>query len=189
MTRTWKLLCLTALLSALAVPAFLHANDPEKVKKPLTDAEKLDAILDQLSDLRTELKGDIRRAGQQADAKNRELDDRLRYLTERVEKLERALDRATTTPRTSFFQPAPVPAGGSATGTIQLQNMWTDMATVNLNGRFYNLQPGQTVTLANQPAGEYTYEVLANGYGTIRGPVTRTLDNNRTLTVFVYPMR
>jgi outer membrane murein-binding lipoprotein Lpp len=189
MTHTWKFLCLAVMLSVFAVPASLRAGDPEKANKQLTDAEKLDAILNQMKDLRTELKKEIRDASSQATAKNQELDDRLKFLTDRVERLERSLDRLSATPRTSFFQPAPVPPANNATGTILLQNTWTDMATVVLNGRAYQVPPGQTLTLPNQPGGEYTYEVLANGYGTIRGPVTRNLDSNRTLSIYVYPMR
>ncbi len=186
MTPNRTSLCLAAIVIALLVPASGRATDPEK--KAPTDAEKLDLILRQLGELKSEMK----EARSQAEVKNRELDDRLKFLTDRVERLEKSLDRASVTQRSSFFQPTPLNPVNPVSilgGTIVLQNTWLDWATVVLNGKEYPVAPGQTLTLPNQPTGVYSYEVVANGYGTIRGPVTRNLENNKTLTIYVYPTR
>jgi hypothetical protein len=46
------------------------------------------------------------------------------------------------------------------TGTIRLFNTSLIPADVVVNSRAYRLEPGETVTLANQPVGPFTYEVL-----------------------------
>jgi hypothetical protein len=182
MTRTLRFLGTIALLTALAAAPVLRASDPEKKDKPLTDSESREIILREIREMRTDLKAEIKDARIQADLRSDALEARLRSLTERVERME----KTAVTTRSSFFQPTPVPlVNGIGAGTIVLQNSFTDFATVNLNGMAYTLFPNQRMTLPNQPTGAYTYEVSVNGFGTIRGPITRILDDNRTLLIYV----
>jgi hypothetical protein len=182
MMRTWNSLTLAALLLAFVVAPAARADDPEKVRKPPTDSEKLDMILRQIGDLRTELKEDIRRTGIEAELRSQLLDKDLKALTERVDRLEKSAAVA----RSSFFQPTPAAPAAAGTGTVVLQNTWGDVATVMLNGRGVVVPPYQTVTLDNEPAGTYTYEVMVNGFGRIRGPVSRVLNNNDRMIISVF---
>jgi hypothetical protein len=183
MTRTWKHLTLAALLLCLAASPAARATDPEK--RVPTDSEKLDMILRQIGELRAELKSDIQNARVEAVLRSEVLEGRLRLLAERVDRLE----KSPTVARSSYFQPTPsATTTNTGTGTIALQNTWGDTATVMLNDRAMVVPPYQTLTLDNQPAGTYTYEVLVNGFGRIRGPVTRVLNSNDRMIISVYPV-
>jgi hypothetical protein len=184
MTRTWKCLTLAAALALATTPA-ARATDPEK--RAPTDSEKLDLILRQIGDLRTELRRDIDNANMRAELRSQVLEERLKSVADRVEHLE----KAAAAVRSSFFQPTPAtpaPAGATGTGTVVLQNTWRDTATVMLNDRAVVVPPFQTVTLDNQPTGTYTHEVLVNGFGRIRGPITRVLNTNDRMIISVFPV-
>jgi len=180
--NTLKLIIPLALLLVLGSSSALRADGEEKINtdKPMSAGER--AILQQIG----ELKADIKAIGEKSDAKIQAIELRLQIMADRVDRLEKSVNRIATTPRTSYFQPtpdaAPAPLGN---GTIVLQNTYTDAATIFLNGKAFEVQPNQSITLPGRPAGAYTYEVLINGYGTIRGPVTRNLDDNRTLLIYV----
>jgi hypothetical protein len=181
MTQTWKLLGFIALFMALVAAPALRASDPEK--KTLTDSEKLDVILRQIGDLRAELKADIKDARIQSELRSQVLEERLKSLADRVDRLE----KDAVTKRSSYFEPVPAPAmGPRGVGTIYLRNSYSDLATVYLNGTPYTLLPNQVVTLPSQPSGAYTYEVAVNHFGTIRGPITRVLNDNGALEIYVY---
>jgi hypothetical protein len=207
MTHTWKFLCFAALGAALVVCPNLRAGDTGDKPQP-TNAD-LKAALDRISErlgsldekvgtlevLSAKVKSmekDLKTLKDHrplADNRLEGIEDQLRLLGDRLDQMERRLERMPAGTRQSNFQPAPALPGNTPSGTILLQNSWTDVATVVLNGRAYQVPPGQTLSLPNQPAGAYTYEVIANGYGTIRGPVMRNLENNGTLSVYVYPAR
>jgi hypothetical protein len=187
MTRTCKSLTLAALLLALAAAPAVRATDPEKDRKPPTDSEKLDLILKHLGELRAELKGDIQNARIEAELRSKVLEGQLKALTERVERLEKA-PAMTRSSYSSYFQPTPATPPPAGAGTVVLHNTWGDAATVMLNDRAIVVPAYQTVALDNQPAGTYTYEVLVNGFGRIRGPVTRVLNNNDRMIISVYAM-
>jgi hypothetical protein len=188
MTHTWKLVRLVAVLAALFAAANLFAGDPEK---PLTDAEKLDKILKQLTDL-TKKTDDIAKKAEDArymaDTKFASVDDQLRLLTERIAKLEEAARKASTIVRESRFEPTPLPAKPLGFGAIVLQSTWGGPATVTVNDMRYVVPPYETITLPNLPVGNYTYDVQVNGYGLVRGPITRYLDNNTRMVISVYPI-
>jgi hypothetical protein len=98
------------------------------------------------------------------------------------------LEKSAALTRSSYFQPTPAAPAPMGAGTIALQNTWGDAATVMLNDRAIVVPPYQTITLDNQPVGTYTYEVLVNGFGRIRGPVSRVLNSNDRMIISVYPV-
>jgi hypothetical protein len=73
---------------------------------------------------------------------------------------------------------APVPP---RTGTVRLVNAYTQAMLIRVNGRNYQLDPGQTLDVALAP-GSFTYEVVG-----VRGAVSRPLEPGQTYTVRVHP--
>ncbi|HEX5270668.1 MAG TPA: hypothetical protein VFW33_09290, partial [Gemmataceae bacterium] len=69
------------------------------------------------------------------------------------------------------------------TGTIHLYNTYTRPVSIVVNGRSYQLEPGETQTLANQSVGTVTYEVLG-----LSARTTRTLTADRPLDIEVYDL-
>jgi peptidoglycan hydrolase CwlO-like protein len=69
------------------------------------------------------------------------------------------------------------------TGTIRLFNTYTQPVSIVLNGRSYQLTPGETTVLSNQPVGTVTYEVLG-----ISPRTTRTLTVERPLDIEVFDL-
>ena len=78
------------------------------------------------------------------------------------------------------------PGTPAATGTIRLENRSGVSATVLLAGRSYVVPPLQSVVVP-QYAGNFTYEVLAEGYGVIRPALTRALGAGETFSIFINP--
>jgi hypothetical protein len=95
-------------------------------------------------------------------------------LTEQVADLKKRLDESSR-------QAARMT---EATGTIRLFNTYTQPVSIVVNGRSYHLDPAGSATLANQPVGTVTYEVL----GLMPRAVTRTLTAERPLEIEVYDM-
>jgi hypothetical protein len=172
-------LTLLLFFGASSAPAADDKDEKINTDKPSSPGERL--ILQRLS----ELKADIKANSDKSDAKIQEMELRLQIMADRVDRLEKSVNKMATTPRTSYFQPTPeVARAPRGSGTIVLQNTYTSEATILLNGTAHTLQPNQSVVLRNQPVGDYTYEVLVSGYGAL-GPVTRYLDDNRRLLIYV----
>lgn len=73
-------------------------------------------------------------------------------------------------------------AGAAGTARVRLRNDYYEPVRVVVNGRSYDLQPGETRTVEQIPAGTFTYEVL-----NITPARTRTVAANEVFTVQVYP--
>ena len=58
--------------------------------------------------------------------------------------------------------------------------------TVVTNGRQFPLDPGGAWTLDNQPAGNFTYEVLGGPTGLVQARKSTPLAVGETLTINVY---
>jgi len=112
-----------------------------------------------------------------------DLDERLRSL----EALVRRQSELVTTQRFSYTPDAPLRDRLAPTGAIRLQNRSGAGATVFVNGQANYLAPFETRTLAGQPAGSFTYEVLADGFGTIQPRVVRDLRAGEVFTIHVNP--
>src|SRR5262249_25773368 len=117
----------------------------------------------------------------------RELRDEVRALRERVDQLEREMNRSGRISG-SFDPDAP----RSATGTIDIQNqnaVWT--ATVIVNGTSYVIPARQGRRLERTPAGPFTYSVFAaDSLGVsynIRAATTATLVAGNTFSITINP--
>jgi hypothetical protein len=122
----------------------------------------------------------------------KDLREAVQRLDERVRALENLRDQlGSSARRNTRFSPSttisayPPPMGGA--GTIRLRNDTLTFSQVYLNGRYYNVPPMETVQLPNHPAGEFTYRILADGFGEITPSLTRTLNANETFTITIYP--
>jgi hypothetical protein len=103
----------------------------------------------------------------------------LQEVKRRLADLERRVDE-TQRPqeRVSRFPPN--------TGIIRLQNRLSIPSTIVVEGVAYRLQPGETRDLPPQPAGPFTFEALADGFGSLQPRATRTLQPGQTYTIFTY---
>jgi hypothetical protein len=185
MMRTGKLFGVAALVSLIAFSTLRADAAPNDPRAP-TDSEKLDLLLREMRETRKDL--DSMRALTEAKLRANELQlqilqDRIAQLEKQVQKQEEALKTTNDRVSRSFNPQVPVPA----TGTIRLQNLQNLPATVLLNGRSYPVAGFQTVNIANQPVGAFTYEVLVSPFGSLRPPRTQTLNPNDTFTIFITP--
>jgi predicted RNase H-like nuclease (RuvC/YqgF family) len=177
MTTKWRLIGLSAMVAAVmsASPAF--AVDPEK-SKDLADIQKqLDRIQISLDRDLKELREDVeftkrvRVSGLENDV--RALKQELLRMADEIERLR----TSSTSSRTSYY------AGPSGpTGAIRLRNTHLTSVTFLINDRLYEVPSGGEITLNNQPAGEFTYEVIG-----VQPRLRRTLVANRTFYIDVFP--
>ncbi len=141
---------------------------PERVKTlegAFPDPLKISGLEEQVKNL-TRTVGDLGSQVKNLQEMYQRLDDRLRAQDARVARA---------------FEPRPTPAG--AIGTIKLQNRSGVSATVVVNNQAYVLGPYETRLLENRPAGSFTYEVMADLFGVIQAPVTRTLNPEETFVI------
>jgi hypothetical protein len=164
---------LAALLAVLLVVPTLRAADPEK--SDVQDLQKqLQDIRKKLDDLRTVR--DLERAMDSVT---------FQMIEKRLQHLEDSLARMSNPTRvTSGFPPE---VGATGTGTLRLHNRSAVGATVVINGQPYTVQPNETKVIPNMPAGPFTYEVSADGFGLILPRVNRTLIANRVFTININP--
>jgi hypothetical protein len=113
-------------------------------------------------------------------------------LRERIERLERDMTilRTNKTISQAFNPDAPPPAAPAPappTGKVRFQNQYRVPATFILNGRAIVVNPGETKVLPDVPAGNFTLEVKAEGYGVIRETISRVLVPNETYFMNVGP--
>lgn len=174
---------LLALTAGLA-----RAEEPtEKLLNPAEVARQLQEIKQQLTDLRRDLDSlhrDVRDTSVTASSSTatlRELRDRLDVLQRMVVRHDDVVKSAVE--RRFSFPAQPL----GTTGTLRLENHSAGGATIIVNGSANYLQPYEVRTLASQPAGSFTYEVAADGFGLIVPRVTRTLNAGQVFTVSVNP--
>jgi hypothetical protein len=105
----------------------------------------------------------------------------LKLINERLDRIERALDRLdgkTRTTTRSAFAP-------SSTGTLRLDNRMAVEAAVTIEGVTIRIPPLSRRTLRDRPAGPVEYTVTGPGMGTARRRTV--LNSNETLTVTITP--
>jgi len=177
MTTKWRLIGLSAVLAAVlsASPAFAEDTDKSKdladIQKQL---ERIQISLDRdLKELRedVEFTKRVRVSGLENDV--RALKQEMLRMADEIERLR----TSSTSSRTSYY------AGPSgATGSIRLRNTYLTPVTFLINDRLYEVPSGGELTLNNQPAGEFTYEVIG-----VQPRLRRTLVANRTFYIDVFP--
>lgn len=170
----------TALLAVLALLLTLAPA----VRAGDTEDPPRDPVAKHLADLKEEIASLRRLHG----ATNTEL----RLLTERLERIERSLERlgGTTYGSRSLFTPTPTPPptpfNGRLTGQLRLDNRMAITAYVTIDGITYTVPPLGTRVLRNQPAGMIGYALGGDGLPT--GPERRTvLAAGERLTITVFP--
>jgi hypothetical protein len=187
MMKTWRLIGLHAVLVAAlaASPAFAGPDSDTPKSKELLEIEKrLDRIVSALERLEglkkdiQDLREDIRF---QKEVKNPSVDQEIRDLQQQVLRLTDEVARLRTPAgaRTSYYGG---PGPGIATSTIRVRNAHVVPVTVAINDRPYEVPPGSELVLNNQPAGEFTYEVVG-----IQPPVRRTLVASKPFSIEVFP--
>lgn len=159
---------------AFGLCSFLFAAVAQAAEPAAADA----GLQKQLKEIRDELNG--LRVAQDGQLKNFDAEQKL--LLQRLSALEKKVDDLAQTRVARSYTPTE-----TAVGAIRLQNRSGVVATVLLSGKAHRLMPMETVVLQAQPAGLFSYEVLAEGFGTIRSPLTRTLVAGETFSITVNP--
>jgi len=188
MISRWKQYGLQALLAAALSAAPAVAGPDSDTPKP-TDTQRLEAIQNQLSELKDTLKSLDSLKAEMAKLRADTtillgLQDRISGLGERIARMERDMEafKAQLTPvPPSESKKTPIPPAGS-NSTIRLRNTFPTPVSIVVNGLSYQLAPGETYVLNQQAAGNFTYEVLG-----IQPPKTVALAPNETLTISVFP--
>jgi hypothetical protein len=194
MSRTWRKFGLSALLLVLVVgvsSGFGGTSDKteaqkqyEALKKQLDDIQ---ADLKEMKDLRNEVKSLKPLVG--VDLRIKDMEEQLKQFTKRMDGLEDAvvkMDRAMRSAEQRIAKSIE-PAARPVPSTIRLMNRSTVGATVILDNIPYELQPGETRTLANRQPGAFNFEVLADGFGVIRAPVSRMLNPGEMYDITINP--
>jgi hypothetical protein len=184
MNPRWTKLGMTVAVAAALVSSPLAAfagDSPSDDFSKLSVEKKLDELNKKITDLQdavTKLRSENLALIEQ----NRKLIE----ANERISRLEHDLETLRTqmdSVRRSGFNANPAnPAAPGNTGTIRLRNTYPTEVHIVVNDRTYQLLPGETSTLANQPAGNFTYEVLG-----IQPKKTVALAANDTFTITVFP--
>jgi hypothetical protein len=203
-----------AALAAALLAGRAGAADPELPDKTILD--KLDLIqhdLGQLRDIKQVLEDQARRIAA-LEQRQRELEQALRDaavryrlpvsmppaeaalggngddLARRVAGLEQRLHDVEllvrgqpVAGRASFYGPT---LDTLSAGSVRVQNRSASGVTVTLNGRSFRLQPNETRTEA-VPAGTFTYQVQADGFGVIQPQQTRSVGAGQTFPISVNP--
>lgn len=138
--------------------------------RPVRAAEDT-SVRRQLEELRQEIEAQKKLLSTLTDLQ--EMKQRLAILEQRIAALEGG--RAG---RESRFPPQ--------TGTLRLQNRLTVPATIIVDGIPYRVDALQTRDLAGVPAGNFTFEALVDGFGSLQPRATRTLLPNQIYTIFTY---
>lgn len=162
-------------LAALAIGSVVHARPPE------TD----DDLRRQLKDLKDQvdtLKQSVELDRQAIRNRLSDLDDKLG----RIELLLRgsAIGSAAS-PAVPYRQSRIVEPIQGRYGNIRLDNRLGVTAEVTIDGTTFSVPPLSTRLLRNQPAGQFVYDVTADGFG-ITSPRRTTLTENTTWTLTIY---
>jgi hypothetical protein len=188
MMRNWTVLRLSSVMAvalAAASPAVAGPTEFGQDKK-LADIEaKLDNLIDNVTKMYNGNTAEMRGLRDSVDKLRAALEDtafrlnltagKLKALEDRVEALEKALSKSTTS-----FYPKP-----TSVGRIQLANMYPEEMLFMINGKPYRVAPFTTMMLENQPPGSFGYEVISGKYGVVRGLTTPTLLPGETYTITV----
>jgi hypothetical protein len=142
----------------------------QQLRAKSKDLEETQAALRQVRD---ELERTKAETGKMHDDIKAKYSARCDALTEAINNLKQQMSESTR-------QAARMTEG---TGTIRLFNTYAQPVSIVVNKRSYQLDPGASFVLANQPVGQVTYEVIG-----LSAPVTRTLTPDRALDIEVYDL-
>ena len=152
----------------------------KKAETPATPEKKIevpnfDSIQAQLKEIQLSIQS-IKSADHET--KLKKIEAEISILKDQVSRMEQAISKLAATRVAASFTPAI-----TGNGTIKIANT----SASNTSGKVYKAQANQTLSVTNQNAGDFTYEVLADGFGIIQKQTTRTLAANETFTINIYP--
>jgi hypothetical protein len=180
-----------------------------KIGKDMTDLDmkigkNLNELRNDLDSLRREVDA-LKQNLKTEQVRGSHCDQEVSDLKHRLEEVQAQCKKDTENLRRSFsFTPtAPTgPSGGSdsttlpappppppppATGTVLLRNFSDVNATFIVNGQPYAVLAGQTQSVRNIPAGTFTYQIQAEGFGLLRPLSSRYLPPAGTYTLNIDP--
>lgn len=184
MIRTWKLLGYPAILAAALTTtrSSLSAGDDGKQNSDTKSKVTLEDVNESLKNIQQKLEQNKLNASV--------MGEDVRILKEKIAQLQRDVD-SLMRGRTTTANYPPNPPIAPSTGRIRLVNTWPEKITVFLNDRTFYVEPNREVTVADMPAGSFTYEVLEsrpdNSIFQIKEKQPRTLAANETFTIHVHP--
>lgn len=155
---------------------------PVKTLQP-GEVSSLESIQKQLADIQISLQS---LKAQDTEVRLRKLESEITGIRDQLSRMEASLKATKAESRTSFSISPPA-AAPTATGTIRLSNTSAYYASVNIGGLLYRVAPGQVLPIANQPVGEFKYDVQADGFGLIQPATQRSLGAGEVFTIFIYP--
>jgi hypothetical protein len=189
--RTWIRWALPAVLAVAVAgpaPAQTSSPPPDRNSELVSQLHKLTAELASLRGEIEQLRKDLKdAAGREARAP---LD--VRDLQQRLESIQNALNRQDDAVRRALsINPQALPGAGPpaapATGTIVLRNRSLVNGTFIVNGRPYTVPAGSAATVERVPAGTFTYEIDAEGFGVLRPMTSRVLSAGQTFYLNIDP--
>ena len=160
----------------LAVAVAFLLGSPAWGRPPEADDEvrrDLRNLREDLAQLKRDVELDRREAAAQA-----------RRLEARLERITLALEKMTASPAISSRPSMAFSPARTSTGTIRLDNRMNVNARVTIDGIVYTIPPRTVRLLRDQPAGAFTYDVTADGFG--QASYNSSLAGNETLTLTVY---
>jgi len=183
MRSTWRLIGLSAVLAGALTASHAIAGEDSDTSKAGDIAalnERLNRANGTIQALKLEIKDLREDLNFERTVKIASLEHDMRELRQEMVKMTEELTRLRTAAnaRTSYYAG---PGPNVPTGIINLHNTWVEPVTITINNRPYDVPAGGKLSLSNQPAGEFVYEVLG-----IQTPVRRTLLANKTFDINVY---
>jgi hypothetical protein len=193
MMTNWKTISLPLILAG-AFTASAGAQ-PEPAAKPvdlaslqkqMDEMNKTLGVLDQLKssllaidkDVRDEIKNRHDAAAPMT-TKLEQAQSDIAELRKQLTQIRLDIDALRNQPDTRIAAKMSPPVG---LAHVRLSNTYFDPMRIVVNGKAYDVAPGETKYAEAIPAGNFTYEVLG-----VQAPVTRTLAANETFTVSVHP--
>ncbi len=181
MMRTWTL---RALMTALALAVAASAGRATPPEFPSSSDEKLNLVLQQLSDVKSRL------AAIQAnqDLQIKSMQDDIDHLKTDMARLNDEVHRlsTTTTNIAASINPAAPVSPQLATGNIVLENRYNAPATVVINNQNYRVQPFERVSVP-ATVGRFTYAVYTDDFGLVQPPSNRFLTPGRDFPITIHP--
>lgn len=165
------------------LPATPAASPPAVKAIQPGEVSSLESIQKQLADIQLSLQS---LKAQDTEVRLRKLESEITGIRDQLGRMEASLKASKAESRTSFSVSPPA-ANATATGTIRLSNTSAYYASVNIGGLLYRVAPGQVLPIANQPVGEFKYDVQADGFGLIQPATQRSLGAGEVFTIFIYP--
>jgi hypothetical protein len=213
--KHWKMLGLTALITAVITPSGLFAY-PDAPKP--TEAEQIANLTKELKDLRKRVEEfqALQGMGNQTTALQFQLLEKrldsleqglaklsnpprvsssftpdtsalqFQLLEKRVDSLEQGFARLANPPRVSASF---TPDTAAQTGTIRLRNQSNHVVTVSINGVPIQVQPNEMRLLENQAVGTYSFLLSAPGFGVFQSFLNRALSPREVYTINIQPTR